>query len=180
MESIFHNECVHLKFIKEKMPELELLLHCSRQLQTQDIMELINKTIGEKAKLEGKDTKISLQKGTGNKIELLTSYRSPAANQWIDSPVYEYPGISNCKMDTVDAKVTPELEKIVTKPKRKYKKREKKGENVHGKRADETTNIISKGKSAADKTSNLASKRKWTKKPTSSSIKKLKYDQVNF
>ena len=63
MVSISHTECVHLKFIKEKMPELELLLHFARQLPTQDIIELINTAIVEKAKIEGKNLTINNQKG---------------------------------------------------------------------------------------------------------------------
>ncbi len=171
MESIYHNECVHLKFIKEKMPELELLLHYGRQLPTQDIIELINKAIDDKAKQEGKDIKISTQKGSGHKIDLLTSYRSPPTNQWIEPPVYEYPAISHCNMDTVDAKMTPDLDKIVTKSKRKYKKRVMKGEKLHGRRAQDINNIITKGKSAAEKRSNLDLKGKGPNKKRSKSFK---------
>ena len=180
MESISHSECVHLKFIKEKMPEVQLLLHYARQLPTKDIIDLINTAIQEKTKLEGKNSTINNQKGTGDKIRLLTSYRPPAGNQWLDSPLYDYPEISQCNMGSVDAKASAELDKVVIKAKRKYKKREKKGEKVDCNRAEHISNMITKGKLAAEKTSNLALKRKGTNKPTSSSIKKEKFDQVNF
>ena len=83
-------------------------------------------------------------------------------------------------MGTLDAKASPELDKVVIKAKRKYKKREKKGEKVDCNRAEVIINIIPKRKLAADKISNLALKRKGTNTPTSSSIKKIKFEQVNL